>query len=598
MPDAQPLAERRTRALTELDRFLSVECRAVRLPEADVRAIPERHFIAGWQLAVQPVRETRRLNLYVDAIFPFSIPRFLLVDGPPFLTWPHIEKDGVLCLSDGALPLDSSRPAAIASDLLPMAYRLLTNCELGKNQEDFRAEFLSYWNWKISPGTVTLYSLLTPAGPSRRIHIWLGQGFAVAGENEATVLNWLRNFGGPQKQFDATEPSCLLWLEKPLIPEEYPDHSSDIWRMASSVLHGTDTLSSLASAEKRSWQVVLGAVSPNGPCLAAVRITRSSKTDVLGRSVDPINKGFRPGFVPQKLVAQRVFNSAEPVSRSKVERVDASWIHGRDHDPRQSTLRNSRVAIIGCGAIGAPVACQLAMAGVGDLLLIDPEPLTWSNVGRHPLGADAVGSEKACALAKKLQSSFPHSRFDSRTRTFGDVLLEEPDVLTKRDLLLCATGIWTVESSLNTWQQAQRAPRHAVYAWTEPHACAGHAVAITQASACLQCQFSAMGDSKLLVTHWLQDTERQEPACGAIYQPYGPVELSWTVALTSALALDCLLGRIPESTHRIWAGPGRLLAEAGGTWTKEWIDGKVEREAGAFQEERPCTKDVTCPICS
>jgi hypothetical protein len=598
MPDAQPLAERRTRALAELDRCLSAECGAVRLAEVAVRAIPGRQFVAGWQLAVQPVRETRRLNLYVDALFPFSMPRFLLVDRPPFLTWPHIEKDGVLCLSDGVLPLDSFRPAAIALGLLPMAHQLLRDCELGKNQEDFRAEFLSYWNWKLSSGTVTLHSILIPSGPTRQIRIWRGEKFSVVGENEAAVLDWLRNFGGDQKQFDTTEPSCLLWLEKPLAPEEYPDHSSDIWRMANSLHQGAKPLTDLASTEKRSWQVVLGAMSLNGPCLAAVELTRSSKTGVLGRRVDPINKGFRPGHVPQKLVAQRVFNIGESLSRSKVERVDASWIHGRDHDPRQSTLRNSRVVIIGCGAIGAPVACQLAMAGIGNLLLIDPELLTWSNVGRHPLGADSVGNEKASALVKKLQSSFPHSHFDSRAQSFGDVLLKEPEILANCDLLLCATGIWTVESSVNAWQQTQGAPRNAVYAWTEPHACAGHAVAITQASACLQCQFSPLGDSKVIVTDWPQNTELQEPACGAAYQPYGPVELSWTVALTSALVLDCLLGKIPESTHRIWAGPRQLLAEAGGTWNKEWINGKVGHEAGAFQEERRWNKDVACPICS
>jgi hypothetical protein len=59
-----------------------------------------------------------------------------------------------------------------------------------------------------------------------------------------------------------------------------------------------------------------------------------------------------------------------------------------------------------------------------------------------------------------------------------------------------------------------------------------------------------------------------------------------------------LLKKIPESTHRIWAGPRQLLADAGGTWNKEWINGKVEREAGAFQEERPWIKDGSCSVCS
>jgi hypothetical protein len=100
------------------------------------------------------------------------------------------------------------------------------------------------------------------------------------------------------------------------------------------------------------------------------------------------------------------------------------------------------------------------------------------------------------------------------------------------------------------------------------------------------------------VTDWPKSEPMREPACGAVYQAYGPVELSCTTALASALALDCLLGGVTLSTHRIWAGPQRLLIAAGGAWNRDWIGGKLEREAGGFQEERPWSKDGTCPICT
>lgn len=598
MLDAATLAERREGAIAELDRFLSTECGAVRIPDAEARAIPIRGFVAGWQLAVQPVEQTRRLDVYVDAKFPFSIPRFLLVDRPPFLTWPHVEKDGVLCLSDEALTVDASRPAGIARDLLKSAYPFLRDSELGKNRDDFRTEFYSYWNWAVPAGAVPTYSLLDPHGPCRRVRIWRGEHFSVVGEDADSVLRWLRNLYGDQKQFDGTEPSCLLWLDRPPLPEEYPDCSSAVWQMANSVAGGREVLSEMALEDKRSLRVMLGAMSENGPCFGAMSVSRVAMTNVMGRGVDTINKGFRPNRVPQELLAQRVFNTSGPVSRSKVERVDTSWIHGRDNDPRQLALRKRRVAIVGCGAIGAPVAAQLAMAGVGNVLLIDPEVLAWSNVGRHPLGAESVGLFKALALAKKFTASFPHSRFDSRSEGFGDVVLKESNILLDCDLIVCATGIWSVESAVNVWHWSENGPRHVVYAWTEPHACAGHAVAVKRGSSCLQCQFSPFGDSKLIVTDWAETGTKREPACGAVYQPFGPVELSWTTALASGLALDCLLEKVPESTHRIWASPRPLLVSAGGTWNPEWIGGKAERETGGFQEERLWAKDATCSICN
>jgi molybdopterin/thiamine biosynthesis adenylyltransferase len=361
---------------------------------------------------------------------------------------------------------------------------------------------------------------------------------------------------------------------------------------------GAALLLELAAKEKQSIPVIFGSISENGPCLGAVIVLNTGRTDVIGRQINSIEAGFRTGHTPRNLVAKRLFNTSTPATRAAVERADAAWVHGRGQDPRQAVLAGRRVVIIGCGAIGAPVAIQLAMAGVGHILLVDPENLSWANIGRHPLGADSVGFGKALQLAKKLAVSFPHASFDSRTEEFGSVLQEEQALLTDCDLIVCATGIWSVESALNAWHIGGKRPANILYSWTEPHACAGHAVAIKPDDACLQCQFSRFGDAKTILTEWGGVGPKREPACGAVYQPYGPVELAWTTALASALALDCLLGKTSRSTHRIWAGPKALLEDAGGSWNADWIRGREEREAGGFVEERVWAKDLTCSICT
>jgi len=38
------------------------------------------------------------MNVCVDGLFPFVASAIQLVGGPTFLTWPHVEKDGALCL--------------------------------------------------------------------------------------------------------------------------------------------------------------------------------------------------------------------------------------------------------------------------------------------------------------------------------------------------------------------------------------------------------------------------------------------------------------------------------------------------------------------
>jgi hypothetical protein len=55
--------------------------------------------------------------------------------------------------------------------------------------------------------------------------------------------------------------------------------------------------------------------------------------------------------------------------------------------------------LLGCGSVGAPVATNLATAGVARILLVDPDNLDGPNTGRHPLGATNIGNNKAVGYA-------------------------------------------------------------------------------------------------------------------------------------------------------------------------------------------------------
>jgi hypothetical protein len=102
----------------------------------------------------------------------------------------------------------------------------------------------------------------------------------------------------------------------------------------------------------------------------------------------------------------------------------------------------------------------------------------------------------------------------------------------------------------------------------------------------------------LQVTAWpIEKKQQTEPACGAVFQPYGPIELLGTISVAARLALDGLLGKVNAAAQCIWAGPESLLTDAGGIWSKEWINGNIERSRGGFQEERVWARDSLCDIC-
>lgn len=599
-PDRVPPGRQDT-AVATLGAWLAALPGAARpLGPGELRTYAARGVIVGWRLEVNFSDGARRFDLLADSRFPRGPLRVALVDRPAFLTWPHVEKDGVLCLLPGNAEVAMSEPAAVAANLLGAACELIEDSVAGRNADDFRTEFLSYWNWAATERAPEIRSLLAPAPPTRVVRVWRGQGFYLLGDSEPVMLDWLRNlFGETKPPRPTTEAALLLWLDQPLPPREYPRTAADVLALARTVgPEAAAQLERIAVEQPEKIIVALGSATSNGPCLAGLTLAAPRTPDRGSRrGPDPLTAGFRPGRVPPSVLAKRFFGGTA-VLRSSMNRVDPAWIHGRGQDPRFAALSAATVVVLGCGSVGGPVALALAESGVGRIVLIDPDTLTWANVGRHPLGAESVGFNKAQALARLIQARFPHVDVKAHPRRWEDVARAEPDLLSGCDLIVSAMGDWAAEGALNEWHLAAGRPVPVVYGWTEPHACAGHAVAIKDGGGCLQCGITDTGQPLLTLTEWPDSgVLRQEPACGALYQPYGPVELAHVVALVAELALDGLLGVVTASTHRIWAGRRRLLEMAGGTWTAAWIEIARDRLDGGFVHERPWPASAACGEC-
>jgi molybdopterin-synthase adenylyltransferase len=76
--------------------------------------------------------------------------------------------------------------------------------------------------------------------------------------------------------------------------------------------------------------------------------------------------------------------------------------------PGQARLANASVAVVGAGGLGAPAALYLAAAGVGRIMLIDPDVVELSNLQRQILfSSDDVGVDKARAGKSALKALDP-----------------------------------------------------------------------------------------------------------------------------------------------------------------------------------------------
>jgi len=359
---------------------------------------------------------------------------------------------------------------------------------------------------------------------------------------------------------------------------------------------GVPTLLSQASAGPDRLASVVGAPTQHGACFGAVILRpHLGSAQGGGPRPTPLDAGFRPRHTPPALRALRYLRNAAS-TRATVERVDASWIHGRDQDPRRARLQAGTVTILGAGSIGAAVAVLLAQAGVGRLRIVDDDVLKAANISRHPLGAGDLGRRKATALAAHIRSRFPHLRLDAADVRWED-LPPEFGLFANSDLIVSAMGSWVAESELNAAHLAVRSKPPILYTWTEAHAAAGHAAVIGSDSGCLRCGIDAVGSFGGMVTSWPANNNlRQEPACGAVYQPYGAAELGHITSMAAELAIERLLDEVPDSVHRVWVGPVARLIAAGGQLTEPWEKQLSASSRGAgFEKSWPLARD--CPAC-
>ena len=430
------------------------------------------------------------------------------------------------------------------------------------------------------------------------MRVWRDNDLEIVGEDVETLAQWVhRRFGA---EVDATtEEAAFIWLRTPPLPADYPNTASDLRALA--VATGEDSVAVLDQAavgEPDHLVAILGATGRGGTGIMAVKVPNPKLSSSHPRSAaQPLSRGFRPGRTPKPVLVNRYFGTG-PIIRSLVKRADANWVHGRGRDPRTTRLLSSTVVVVGCGSVGAPVTWTLAQAGAGRIILVDHDELSWPNVGRHPLGASAVGRNKAEALAERLQADFPHLQIEARACGLHQLLKCDLEPLKAADLIIATTGNWGAECALNRWHVEQCRPGPILYGWTEAHACAGHAVAIVGEGGCFQCNIGRTGSPSFKVVAWPDGGigSQEEPACGAHYHPYGPIELNYITAMISDVALDCLLSPPTRSFSRVFATSQRRIDELGARWSDEWLAEHGKDDRGVRTVDRPWLR-TKCPVC-
>ena len=600
----EQIRNRNQAAIIQVDRYIAGLPETVRLPQTILGGYRNRKFINGWcvpRIFTDGVR--RELHLLADGDFPYTPARIAVANGPDTLAWPHLESDRVLCILPSDAAVSSQDPTIVTAYVLGEACQLIEDNISGANVEDFRLEFLSYWRLAADKHTRPLISLLDPRGPGRLVVVWNGNIGRIAAEDGKALAKWLSRrgadpgTGGEHKFYDGV----LLWLHYPLLPADYPCTAAELHTLAKKNSPETvQALENLLAHGSEEIDILIGFRTPRGVCYGAVAIRPPGQPGRSKTRGHLLSKGFRPGRVPKKLLVTRYFSRSNKVTKSNVHRADHLWIHGRDQDIQQPLLRKSRVAILGCGSLGSTVARLLAKAGVGSLLLIDPDSMDWPNLSRHELGTASIGRRKAPELAERIQQEYPHLVDVSYLcKCVGPKTWKSMDKVASSDAIVSTMGNWSAENFMNDIQKESPEFPPIIYGWVEPHAVAAHSVVIIGRDACLRCGVNEKGRPDLAVTEWTEvGGSSHEPACDSAFTPYGPTELCWAHALLSNTIVAVITGDLKSSCHRVWIGYRHHVEAAGGKWAPKWISEIGDPGAGGITVETEWPPCESCPVCA
>lgn len=115
----------------------------------------------------------------------------------------------------------------------------------------------------------------------------------------------------------------------------------------------------------------------------------------------------------------------------------------------QEKLAKSRVAVIGAGGLGSPVIKYLAAAGVGEIIVVDRDVVSLSDLNRQILYSESdVGRKKVEVVCEKIR------RFNSAINIEClDVIFDEDsgkEIVKRVDIVVDAVDNWETRYAINS----------------------------------------------------------------------------------------------------------------------------------------------------
>lgn len=412
------------------------------------------------------LRAREKVRLHVPRDFPYRPPA-AWTDHTRFAGFPHVQWSSFLCLYVSvATEWDASDGMFGFIDRLEEWFRLAAQDQL----DPLGAPLHPPVAYK------KVNKLIIPRADTPAVGetAWIGLAhLRIVSEHRVDIVDW----SGVLDSAVPPDLAAAILLSEEL-PFEYPTKACDLLDLLErqGVSRG-DVHLALAVAARRNIKdaplyVVVGAP------MRGIRGESKPKQHLTAWFIESeLAAGLRLSLEKYRddadisAIAQRI----ETLVSEWLELVEVAWVTVREDRPEVTIRRDKsspmewfqgkKVALWGCGALGGPIAEQVARAGVRTLVLRDVGVVAPGLLSRQPYEDRDIGYAKARVLAKRLERVRPHDlEICFHTTDLLDVPLEDDDWTDGADLIIDATAARPVVDKLE-WRRRyarQRAPMIAV----------------------------------------------------------------------------------------------------------------------------------------
>jgi hypothetical protein len=257
----------------------------------------------------------------------------------------------------------------------------------------------------------------------------------------------------------STSPSRLaIWIAVDSLPVIYPWELPRTWsslrlRLASMGVDLQNIFVQAGAEQRRTSNYADGLTLLIGVPIAALIGGPPSRVHWLAIDNVPLAKAgsTRNGFRPMEK-SRRLVDSVQAMSNAPLNWLrSSSWDSGelRTRAGKGNDIPAKKVLVIGAGSLGSAVSENLVRMGITNIGIMDADRVDIGNLTRHALGMDAVGHNKALALASALNLTMPDADAAGFATSFPPSDGETVDRIRQFDVIVDCSGSDVVLDALS-----------------------------------------------------------------------------------------------------------------------------------------------------